>query len=145
MGGLTTISSTQTAQPDPEILMKQYQLMVDTYVKYLDITLKFVVFTYAVTGAILSYYLSQPSSGFIRFALLFPILLNATFAASCFVAIRWNKPIVNEIDRVIGLLNLEAYPDAQFLSYVLAIFGSLHVAITLGLLAVTIIRLLPQS
>ena len=57
--------------PDKDVLMKQYQLMVDTYTKYLDVTIKFTLFTYAVTGAILSFYLSQPAQGVMRFALLF--------------------------------------------------------------------------
>jgi hypothetical protein len=131
-----------TARPvNLDIQMKQYQLMVDTYLKYLDITLKFVVFTYAVTGAILSFCLSRPAEGIMRFALLFPTLLNGAFAVSCFVATRWNQPIIDEMDRLIDVLDVDAYPDPRFLSYVLKIFGSLFIAITLGLIAITIARL----
>ncbi|SRR5258706_38913 len=142
MGHLNDPSPTpKTEPPDNDILMKQYQLMVDTYLKYLEITLKFVVFTYAVTGAILSYYLSHPTEGIMRFALVFPTLLNGAFAASCFVAAQWAHPIGDEIDRVCGLLHVRAYPDPAFLSYALKVFGWLYIAITLGLLTITLVRL----
>jgi hypothetical protein len=42
-----------------DVLMKQYQTLVDTYKTYLDLTLKFVLFSYAVTGGIVSYCLVQ--------------------------------------------------------------------------------------
>ncbi len=115
--------------------------MVDTYLKYLDITLKFVIFSYAVTGAILSYYLSHPAEGIMRFALLFPILLNGVFAFSCFVAARWNKPMIEEVERVTQLLHLKSFPDPAFLSHVLKIFGWLFIAVTASLIVVTFSRL----
>ena len=51
-------------------LWKQYQLHVDLYKHYLELSLKLNAFSYAVTGAILSFYLSrqQPVGGALRFA-----------------------------------------------------------------------------
>ena len=125
---------------DKEVLLKQYELMVETYTKYLDTTLKFTFFSYAVTGAILSYYLSRPAEGIMRLGLLFPILMNIAFAVSMFVAARWNRVIGEEISRVADLLSLEAFPDADFLTYVLVILGVLYSVITLGLTVLTFAR-----
>lgn len=52
---------------DKDTLMKQYQMMVDVHKFYFEIVLKFLVFHYAVTGAILSFYLSQPNVGVMHF------------------------------------------------------------------------------
>jgi hypothetical protein len=125
---------------DRDILMKQYQLMVDTYLKYLDITLKFTLFSYAVTGAILSYYLSKPAEGFMKYGLVFPIVVNAVFGLSCFVAANWNRSIFGELERVTLLLNLGAFPDSRFLTYVLVALGALFALITIGLTGISFYR-----
>jgi hypothetical protein len=41
----------------PELLWRQYALSVDLYKFYMDLVVKFNVFYYAVTGAILSFFL----------------------------------------------------------------------------------------
>jgi uncharacterized membrane protein YbjE (DUF340 family) len=54
---------------------------LEVYRFYLDVSVKTVVFLMAVTGAIVSYVLSNASSHVSTAALLFPILMNAGFAA----------------------------------------------------------------
>ena len=44
---------------DRELLWRQYQLHVDLYKHYLDMTLKFNTFYYAITGGIVSFYFSR--------------------------------------------------------------------------------------
>lgn len=79
-------NTTPTTAPRPpmrsgdDTLMKQYQILVDAYKSYFDLILKFILFSYAVTGAILSFYLSQSRQGIMRFGLFFPMIMNALFA-----------------------------------------------------------------
>lgn len=120
MGHLNDPRPEPRPQADKDTLMKQYQLMVDAYLKYLDLVIKFALFSYAITGAILSFYLSQKTTeGIMRFGLVFPIIMNLTFAWFSFFASRRIAPIRDEINRVVVLLGLEAFPDADFLKFIL--------------------------
>jgi hypothetical protein len=125
---------------DKDTLMKQYQLMVDIYKFYFEILLKFLVFHYAVTGAIVSFYLSQPNVGFIRFALAFPIFMSIVFGAFAFFASCRIQSIIDEIIRVTTALDLRAYPDATFLKHMLTVTWLLLAAIAIGLSIVSCIR-----
>ena len=126
MGHLNDTRPTPRPQADKDTLMKQYQLMVDAYLKYLDLVQKLALFNYAITGAILSFYLSQKTiEGVMRFGLVFPIIMNLTFAVFSFFASRRISPIRDEINRVVVLLSLEAFPDANFLKFILLMVGGL--------------------
>jgi hypothetical protein len=135
-----TPSQPPPAAPDKDVLMKQYQLIVDTDTKYLDLTLKFTMFGYAVTGAILSFYLSRPNEHIMKFALVFPACMNAMFSITCFLAAHWIDPLTDEVKRVVGELGLKAFPDPAFLKYVLIILAFLYVAITIGLVVISFVR-----
>jgi hypothetical protein len=64
-----------------ELLWKQYELHLDLYKHYLELALKFNIFYYAVTGAVLSFYFSNAADvGMKRYLLLvFPVLLSFGF------------------------------------------------------------------
>lgn len=118
-----------------DVLMKQYQTLVDTYKTYLDLILKFVLFSYAVTGGIVSYCLAQAQQNrTIKFGLLFPIVMNASFAGLCFLGASRVKPLTDEVERVTNELKLSATPDIQFLAWVLSLLGCLFVLISVGLI-----------
>ena len=122
-----------------DVLMKQYQILVDAYKTYLDLILKFVLFSYAVTGAIVSYCLSQRQNGIMKFGLLFPIVMNASFAVLSFLGASRVKPLSEEVERVTNELKLSATPDVQFLALVLLLLGALFVLIFVGLIIVLIV------
>ena len=65
--------------PDKDLLWKQYELHVDLYKHYLELILKFNVFYYAATGAILSFYFSKTDVSVIKFSLLFPVMMSTAF------------------------------------------------------------------
>ncbi len=77
-----------------ETLTKHYEVLIDAYKHHLDLVLKVDAFYYAVTGAITSYYLSKPNVGYMRFALILPILMGATLAIFVFFAAYWVDPAV---------------------------------------------------
>lgn len=120
--------------------MKQYQMMVDVHKFYFEIVLKFLIFHYAVTGAILSFYLSQPSTGVMRFALLFPIFMSVVFSVFTYYGSYRIDYMEEEIIRVTDLLGLDVYPDPMFLKYLLRVASLLCIAIAIGLIVVSIAR-----
>jgi hypothetical protein len=119
--------------PNESVLMQQYQILVDTYKTYLDLVLKFVLFSYAVTGGIVSYCLAQRQNAVIKFGLLFPIFMNLLFAGLCFLGASRVKPLADEVERVTDELKLLATPDIQFLTWVLSLLGILFLLICFGL------------
>src|ERR1035441_4714690 len=71
-----------TSRPEPsdDILWKQYALHVDLYKFYMDLALRFNIFYYAVTGAILSYYFARADVPWMKWTLGFPCLMSLAFA-----------------------------------------------------------------
>lgn len=125
---------------DRDTVMKQYQMMVDVHKFYFEIVLKFLIFHYAVTGAILSFYLSQPNVGIMRFALLFPVFMSLVFSAFTFFGSRRVDYLEAEIIRVTDMLGLKVYPDPKFLKYMLRVAGLLCLAIAIGLIVMSFAR-----
>lgn len=123
-----------------EILFKQYQLLIDAYKYYLEIVLKFIIFHYAVTGAILSFYLSRQNAGIMRFALVFPIFMSVVFAVFAFFGSYRVFYMTEEVQRITALLDLGGYPDPKFLEYVLRIARMSFSAIAIGLVVVSFAR-----
>jgi hypothetical protein len=129
-----------TLTDDKDILMKQYQLLVDVHKFYFDFVLKFLIFHYAVTGGILSFYLSKPNVGVMRFALVFPIFMSLIFAGFAFYSAANIDPLVKEVHRVVGLLGLNDYPDPSFLKWMLLVVGCLFALIFVSLIVVSVAR-----
>jgi hypothetical protein len=129
-----------STQPDKDVMMKQYQILVDTYKTYLDLILKFILFSYAVTGGILSFYLSQRNEGIIKAGLVFPVIMNSAFAALSFLAAGRVKPLSEEVERVTNALDLLATPDIDFLAFALRLLGVLFIIVACGLVVITFLR-----
>jgi hypothetical protein len=89
---------------EPELLWKQYQQNVDLYKFYLDLLIKFNVFYYAVTGAIISFVLAHSTAFFIYGAVLMGIPRRETFA-------------------IRDALGLKAAPDLCVLTVMLIMFS----------------------
>ena len=67
--------------PTQDVLLKQYELHMELYKQYLELVLKFNIFYYAVTGAVLSFYFTNNADvGAPRYLLLlFPMLMSLGF------------------------------------------------------------------
>jgi hypothetical protein len=66
-----------------DLLWKEFELHVDLVKHYLDLIIKFNVFYYAVTGALLSYYfLNSENNKLVRWSLIFPIMMSIFFRSS---------------------------------------------------------------
>jgi hypothetical protein len=123
-----------------ETLTKHYEILIEAYKHHLDFVLKVNIFYYAVTGAIVSYYLSQPNIGYMRFALALPILLSISLGAFAIFASRWIKPWGIELERVMEKLELKAAPSVSFLKLLLIISGSFFFIVAIGLSTLSIMR-----
>ncbi|MDQ3130526.1 MAG: hypothetical protein M3Q99_07175 [Acidobacteriota bacterium] len=116
--------------------MKHYVVLVDLLKFYLDLVLKFNTFSYAVTGAIVSYYLSQPNTGFMRWALIFPLVVNLFLAGFAVYSALYVGYLDRELDRIKITVGLGEVPDATFLAKLLVLSGILCavIVIILGVL-----------
>ena len=66
--------------PAEESIWRQYNLNAELYKHYLKLTIELNVFYYAITGAIVSYYLARATVPMMRFALLLPFATSVAFA-----------------------------------------------------------------
>jgi len=123
--------------------MKQYQMMVDIYKFHFEIVLKFIIFYYAITGAILSYYLSKENTGFMRFALVLPIFMGLALGVFAFFGAKEVNPLKKDIIRVTKHLHLEPFPSKNImerLRCMLIVTGVLSVLTAVCLSIVSIWR-----
>lgn len=122
------------------MLLHQYDTIVSLYKHHLDLVLKVNVFIYAVTGAILSFYLSQPLNGLVKYALIFPSVMNGAYSSFFFVAASHIQAFDIDMRAINQSLGLISYPDVMFLKKALQISALLYLLIAIGLILITIIR-----
>ncbi len=121
-------------------LLEHYKVLMDLHKFYFELVLKFTVFHYAVTGGILSFYLSQKNEGFMKYALIFPIIMNLFFALFSFLGALRNPPLAEEVERITDVLGYEAHPDLHFLSTILYLSSILYLLIAIGLTVISFWR-----
>jgi hypothetical protein len=104
-----------------DILWKQYELNADLYKHYLELMLKFNVFFYAVTGAILSFYFSKTDVGVIKYSLLLPIIMSICFGVLFIYAANAVRVVRQEMFDIRDKLDLDTAPEFNVLIAVLII------------------------
>jgi hypothetical protein len=123
-------------QPTPELLWKQYELQVELYKEYMKLLLQFDAFYYAATGALLSYYFSKPGPPWMKYALLFPILMSVGFAI-LFIYGATQIPVVRqELFEIRDALGLSTAPEYKVLSVFLVVSSVLMFIVDLSLIGV---------
>lgn len=133
--------SYQVSEPsDREMWWRQYAMWVDLYKEYLRMVLRLNIFFYAITGAILSYFLAHSDDGLARLALLFPAIMSFAFWYAFSHAAVLIVPMRNNVIEICGLLRLAVYPEVGVLDGVLKIFGRLMLIVAAAL---TILALWP--
>jgi hypothetical protein len=108
----------------PENLWKQYGVHIDLYKFYIEVVVKIGIFFYAITGGILSYYLSHSDAPLIRYSLALPIIFS--FALACLFL--WGSCLTdnsrNELIDIVRSLALSTFPEYNILKYLLRIFAA---------------------
>ena len=122
-----------TLPVDKESLWKQYQLHVDLYKHYLELTLKFNVFHYAVTGAILSFYFSKSDVSILRYSLLFPMVMSCGFGIFFLYASSLVESVRRDIFAIRDALGLYSAPEVKVLTILLRLSATLFLIVALSL------------
>lgn len=117
-----------------EALWRQYELHVDLYKHYLKIAIDFNVFYYAITGAILSYYLTHSEIDLIKYSLLLPLLMSVLFAGFFIYGARLMAETRDEIFSIRDKLEFETAPEVQVLAALLWIFSILMSVVAVAIL-----------
>lgn len=112
---MTSLEDPTDSEPPDDSAMKQYQMMVDIYKFHFEIVLKFIIFYYAITGAVLSYIFSQPNSGFMRFGLVLPIFMGIALGLFALFGAVEVDPLKKDITRVTEQLHLKPFPSERLL------------------------------
>lgn len=127
-----------------DMLWNQYELHVELYKQYLDLLLKFNAFYYAATGAILSYYFSKPELPWMRYSLLFPVLMSAGFATLFAYGACQSEATRLDIFKIRDELGLYSAPEYRVLKIFLFVSAGLMVIVAVAMLGIVIFVRLPM-
>jgi len=123
-----------------KIFQHQYDTIVLWYKHHTELILKANTFTYAITGALLSYYLSKPNEGVFKYTLYFPCIMNLVYGIFFLIAARHIWPFDKDLRRIIHALGLMSGPNIMFLKTILQISGFLYLIVAVGLSLIPIFR-----
>ncbi|MBZ5588144.1 MAG: hypothetical protein LAO05_06235 [Acidobacteriia bacterium] len=117
-----------------ELLWRQYELEVDLYKHHFDQAVRINTLYSIITGAILSFYLSQRSVPTAKWALALPLLLSVGLAGASFYGACLLGNSRKDLIGITKALNLPYFPETRVLSCLLILsgLGGLLVAIGLG-------------
>lgn len=121
-------------EADEELLWKQYSLHTDLYKHYLDLTIKFNQFYYAVLGGILVFYFSRKQTPLLRFSLLFPVVVSFGFGLFLAYAAFLNRNSRREVSELSERLNLSVTPELHVLTALLYLTSFFLFLVTAGLI-----------
>jgi hypothetical protein len=116
----------------PELLWRQYSQNVELYKFYMDLVVKFNVFYYAVTGAILSFFFANPDTQEVKYALLLPIIMSVAFAFFFIYGAVLTRVLRDDVFSIRDNLGLRAAPDVGVLSVLLSIFAVVFIVVAAG-------------
>jgi len=119
---------------NPDILWKQYSQTVELYKFYMDLTVKFNVFYYAVTGGILTFYFGNPGIENIKYALILPIIMSLAFAGFFIYGGYLMRYLRTDVFEIRDALSLKVAPDVGVLAHLLYIFAVVFIVVAAGCL-----------
>lgn len=120
--------------PSPDLLWKQYELQIGLYKSYMELLLKFNVFYYAATGALVSYYFSRPDISWMRYSLWFPVVMSVGFASLFIYGASQTDVVRQELFDIRDKLGLDTAPEYRVLFVFLLISSVLMLLVAVGLL-----------
>ncbi len=124
-----------------ELKWKRFTLDIDLYKSYLELLIKFNVFYYAITGAILSYYFAHQDIKVLACSLILPLILSLGFGVFFLYAAKLVTVMRADIILTAQELKLRTYPEVQVLKFLLILFGSIFIVISIGLIYLIIARI----
>ncbi|MGH1456927.1 MAG: hypothetical protein ACRBDI_09115 [Alphaproteobacteria bacterium] len=129
--------SGKLSESERAFLWKRYEHEVSLHRGYMDLAIKLTMFSYAVTGAILSYYLSNIGDPFLKFSLLLPMVMCFCLFLFFLLSAVSTNVTNDEIKIVCNALDLSVYSIiARVLAFLLYIFSIMMFFTFLGLVIV---------
>jgi hypothetical protein len=114
--------------------LEDYKTCVDIFKGYLDTALTAHIWFYAITGAIASYYLTNPNQySYVRYSLILPFLLGCALAYTSFIGMSQASALKTNTKNIATKLKIETFPPIDILRQSLFNFGILDVLIIFGL------------
>ena len=127
-----------SATTDTEFLWKHYEVTLDLYKHYQELLLKLVIFYYAITGGILSFYFSKVGAasnlGLIRYSLLLPLAMSVGCSLIYVFSVIALNIAQQDLLGTAEKLGLDAAPDFRVLTLGLITASALTVLTALGIL-----------
>ncbi|OKH31392.1 hypothetical protein NIES2101_41520 [Calothrix sp. HK-06] len=109
-----------------EFLWKQYCIWIELYKFYLDLAFKVNTFFYAITGGIFTYYFSNIGKQYIKYALLLPAIMSATFLGISLYGIYEFRVIKKEVMLLVKEMQLRDYVDFKIIIIILSLFAIIY-------------------
>lgn len=123
-----------------EDLWRRYEFHIDLYKHHTELLLKFVVYYYAITGAMLSYYFTEGS--ITVFALVLPLTISIVFGWGLLYGSREIESQWDEISHLQSRLGMYGNRELRLLGLLLKVFGSLLILTSIGLFFLVLVGLL---
>lgn len=117
-------------------LWRQYEIHVGLYKHYLDLTIKFNAFYYALAGAIASFVLSRSDLQTVRFVLILPAAMGIVLAGICIRGAWLNRVSRDDVVKIMQALGFDAWPELHVLSMILVVSAALFALVAIGLSSV---------
>ncbi|MBH8565562.1 hypothetical protein I8748_25885 [Nostoc sp. CENA67] len=118
-----------------DFIWKQYYLWIELYKFYFESAFKANTLFFAVTGGILTFYFSNPNKQYIKYSLLLPSLMSASFLFIALYGVNQWKITKKEFDLLAKELELKEYPDLNVLTIVLLVFAIVFFLVLVSLSA----------
>ena len=127
------VSHPADSQPSRDVLWKQYELHVTLYKSHMELVVKLMTFYYAVTGAIVSFYLAHPEIPLIRWSLALPFIFSVGLGAVALGGTKDAIPVQVEIQNMAAALGLKIYPQTAALRHLLWVAAATCIFVAIGL------------
>lgn len=124
-----------------ERLWRQYEIHIDLYKHHTELLLKFMAYYYAVTGAILSFYFSQPENRFAGFSLFLPWFISIIYGFIFLYAGRAVDAQIEAVREFKMVLGIHSYSEVELLKTTLTAFGCLLLLTAIALTALLVFAL----
>lgn len=106
-----------------EKLWKQYEKHLDLYKFYLELVVKVNTFHFAISGALISFYVANQSISTLKWSLILPAMLSLCLVIVYFLGACSNNVSRNDVINLRDSLGLKVAPELKFLTYFLIIFA----------------------
>lgn len=123
-----------------ELLWRQYNLHIDLYKYYLDLSLKANAFFYLITGGILTFYFANSKDGLVKYSLLLPIIMSLAFGFSFIYGAKLMHIIRADIFHIRDELGFQTAPDVYVLCVFLNTFGAIFLIVGISMIVMLFAR-----